>query len=173
MEQFNWTSDEDRILAKHKLCLSIVWKEKREKTIGREKIRSKDRNINYILHYQRIMTTLLCIFLIQSYWKVSFLLHVSCGCCGEWKLKNFHVWGKQFSILDRGILVKQKKKKKTQSAKKGEFLEIKDNDKEVKFQECWKKEKNYCYNGKHNERMLLVFILIYVPLQNCVTLLSM
>lgn len=47
---------------------------------------------------------------------------------------------------------------------------MKDNGKEVKFQECWKKEKNYCYNGKHNERMLLVFILIYVPLQNCVTL---
>lgn len=91
---------------------SIVWKE-------RERER-KDKNVNYIIRYQRIMTTLLCIFLIQSYWKVSFL---PCVSCCEWKLKNFHVWGKQFSILDRGILTE---KKKTQSAKKREFLEIKD-----------------------------------------------
>lgn len=88
---------------------------------------------------------------------------------GSWKISTFEGNNSRFSI-EESWLNKKKKKKKTQSAKKGEFLEIKDNGKEVKFQECWKKEKNYCYNGKHNERMLLVFILIYVPLQNCVTL---
>lgn len=117
------------------------------------------------------MTTLLCIFLIQTYWKVSFLLCVSCGYCGEWKLKNFHVWGKQFSILDRGILVKKKKKKKNSIHQERRISRNKRQWQRSKISRMLKKKKkNYCYNGKHNERMLLVFILIYVPLQNCVRL---